>query len=375
MRELRCVRVSRSIHARSSLPALAIVLFLTGLAACGHAPGRSEPLAAGSPPPRSTDVTRALEKLREQGVPSDSSGALLLRRYDYYLQEEAAGRAFADFRPAASDGRLDASRDRTSSVHDLAAFAHVRGSIDQIVENALAGRDALEGLRGFLERAYLSEVDQALDSYLVYVPQAYDPVRPHPLVVILHGIGESAYLPQSSPVHDAFLASCERHGVILVAPNGKHHLPGTAHFYRDEGERDVLQVISLAKAAYNVDPARVYLTGPSMGGFGTWYIGSRHPELFAAIAPVCGFGTGRFASMPRIEVRRLAGVPTYVTHGSADPTVPVSESRELVGLMKKAGLAVTYDELPGVRHEAWNTAYAGDQLLDRLLGSSRAPAN
>jgi predicted peptidase len=258
-------------------------------------------------------------------------------------------------------------------VYDLAAFEHVRESLDRIVENSLAGRDALDGLRGFLERAYVSDSDQALDSYLVYVPRSYDPGRPHPLLVLLHGYGESAYLPQSDSVHAAFLSSCEKHGVILVAPNGKHHLPGRAEMYMGDGERDVLQVMALAKATYNVDPSRVYLTGLSIGGFGTWYIGTRHPELFAAIAPTCGFGTGHFGSVPKVDVQRLAGVPTYVTHGDADPTVPVGESRTLVAWMKQAGLEVTYDELLGVGHDAWNYAYQGDQLLDRLLRHSRPP--
>lgn len=353
----------------------AFLISVTGFTGCAHVggPPRNDTTAAAQRA-KSSDVAIALEKLHDHGVPANSSGVLLLRRYEYYVTEIEAGRGFANFRPGSIGGRFNPATDHTPPVYDLVAFAHVRQSLDRIVENSLAGRDALDGLRGFLERAYVSETDHSLDSYLVYVPQSYDPARPHPLVVLLHGYGESAYLPQSATVHDAFLSSCERHGVILVAPNGKHSLPGTVKSYKGDGELDVLQVIALVKAAYNVAPDRVYLTGLSMGGFGTWYIGTRHPELFAAIAPTCGYGTGSFGSVSKVDVLRLAGIPTYVTHGDADPTVPVSESRTLVSWMRKAGLEVTYDELPGVAHDAWDYVYDGDRLLDQLLQHGRPPS-
>ena len=312
----------------------------------------------------------AIQKLQQGGVKDDHDGMLILKRYAEYFAAIAQGNAFGHWDVAGAK--------KNPPIYDFVAFSVMayKGTVEKIVANTLAGKDAFEGITGFFEKAYLSTVDKALDSYIVYVPTSYDKTRKYPLVVLLHGLGEAAYLAVTTPAHQPFLDSCEKHQFIMVAPNGKNHpdmdskKPNfEASLYMNEGEQDVLQVLELAKKAYNIDEKRVYLTGLSMGGFGTWYLGSRHPEMFAAIAPICGFGTGKLEILkaPAIEVNTLKEMPIYAFHGDIDPVVPVTDSREMVGKLQAIGADVTYEEFKGVQHNAWDYAYDNDRLFQWFL--------
>jgi predicted peptidase len=237
------------------------------------------------------------------------------------------------------------------------------------------------GMTGFFERSYLSNEDQSVDSCLMYVPSTYDKARAWPLVVMLHGLGERAFLPVTSPAHPLFLEWCEKNGLLMIAPNGRNRADRDspkpnfgASLYMDDGEQDVLQVIELARKAYNIDSSRIYLTGVSMGGWGTWYLGSRHPELFAAVAPVCGWGTGELTrwKCPPVDLARLKNTPVYAFHGDQDPVIPVSESRKMAATLKALGAAdVTYEELPGVKHNAWDFVYNDDRVFRWFLRHRR----
>ncbi|GAK60123.1 hypothetical protein GobsU_14599 [Candidatus Vecturithrix granuli] len=312
----------------------------------------------------------AIQTLQQQGIKEDHDGMLILKRYAHYFSEINQGNAYGHWDVAGGK--------QNPPVYDFVAFSVMayKGTVDKIVENTLAGKDAFEGLTGLLERAYISEVDQVLDSYILYVPKNYDATRKYPLVVMLHGLGEGAYLAVTTSSHQPFLEACEAHQFIMVAPNGKNH-PDLdlqhptwgASFYANEGEQDVLQVIKLAQKAYNIDEKRIYLTGCSMGGYGTWHVGSRQTDLFAAIAPVCGVGSGLAGhfKIPVIDVNLLKNTPVYVFHGNIDPTVPVTESRELVNGLREIGADVTYEEFPGVQHNAWDFAYNNDRLWQWFL--------
>ena len=99
-----------------------------------------------------------------------------------------------------------------------------------------------------------------------------------------------------------------------------------------------------------IDQHRIYLTGLSMGGFGTWELAARLPERFAAVAPLCGGGDTNKAD-------RLVGLPLWCFHGDKDDQVPVERSREMIEAIKRAGGHPKYSELPSVGHDCWNTAY------------------
>jgi len=115
---------------------------------------------------------------------------------------------------------------------------------------------------------------------------------------------------------------------------------------------------------FRIDPDRVYVTGLSMGGFGTWDILLREPGRFAAGIAVCGAGDPS-------QAERIQHVPVWAFHGDKDGVVPVSGSREMVAALKKAGAEPKYDEFPGVGHGSWYKAYATPGLWDWLFAQRR----
>jgi predicted peptidase len=108
----------------------------------------------------------------------------------------------------------------------------------------------------------------------------------------------------------------------------------------------------------------VYLTGLSMGGFGTWSLAAAHPEKFAAIAPICGGGEPRTA-------RRLKSIPTWVFHGAKDPTVPLARSEAMVQALKKAGGDVKFTVYRDAGHDSWTETYNNPKLYEWFLAHSK----
>ncbi|OYW19336.1 MAG: hypothetical protein B7Z55_09060 [Planctomycetales bacterium 12-60-4] len=107
------------------------------------------------------------------------------------------------------------------------------------------------------------------------------------------------------------------------------------------------------RADDRVDPRRVYLTGLSMGGFGSWALAARQPDWFAAVVPICGGGDPTSAPL-------LVDVPIWAVHGDADSTVPVEESQTMVREIQRAGRRPRYSELKGGDHDSWTPTYRAD---------------
>src|SRR5688572_29451642 len=108
-------------------------------------------------------------------------------------------------------------------------------------------------------------------------------------------------------------------------------------------EKDVLEVLRLMKSMYNVDESRIYLMGHSMGAVGTWALGAKYPQIWAALVPFSGVSNPATAE-------QMKHIPQFVVHGDADNTVNVSGSRNMVAALKKAGADVTYIEVAGGSH-------------------------
>ncbi len=135
-------------------------------------------------------------------------------------------------------------------------------------------------------------------------------------------------------------------------------------------------------AEFRTDPDRIYLTGLSMGGNGTWYLAYRYPNRFAAIAPICGFVTplrgfsrsavpvDSGAAFPELA-RQLGRLPTWIFHGEVDPAVPVAQSRQAAEAIKRAGGDVRYTEFLGMEHNVWDAVYASPQFIEWLLAQRR----
>ena len=200
--------------------------------------------------------------------------------------------------------------------------------------------------------------------YRLLKPKNIEEGKKYPLVVFLHGAGERGgdnvaqlkFLPAWLSEPEAR----EEYPAFLIAPQcPKERTWGSVNWdqqpYRYAEQpvdemRAVLGALRQVMAKHPVDPDRVYLTGLSMGGFGSWELATRHPELFAAVAPICGGG-----DTSRVEP--LVGLPLWAWHGAADEAVPVERSREMIEAVKEAGGEPKYTELPGVGHNSWTPAY------------------
>ena len=115
---------------------------------------------------------------------------------------------------------------------------------------------------------------------------------------------------------------------------------------------------------YPVDSRRVYVTGISMGGFGTWAMMAAEPDLLAAAVPVCGGGDPGWA--PRIKA-----IPVWAFHGAEDTVVPAEYTRRMIRALRAAGADPKYTEYPGIGHDSWTPAYQEPDLLDWLFSQKR----
>ena len=200
------------------------------------------------------------------------------------------------------------------------------------------GVDPYAGKTGLFEAAYLSEADGTGQPFMLAPPAGYTPERHYCLMLTLHGAGGTHYL-QDLDLWKCAPDSAWRGNTIVANVCGR----GRYSQYEGLGEDDILQVIRWVKERYSVDENRVYITGGSMGGGGTWKILARYPDLFASGAADCGW-----APLPLVP--NMVNVPTYINHGDADWVVPVGNSRLGVQTMQESGCQVEYNEFPGITH-------------------------
>ncbi|HPU34142.1 MAG TPA: PHB depolymerase family esterase [Phycisphaerae bacterium] len=196
--------------------------------------------------------------------------------------------------------------------------------------------------------------------YLLYLPEGYDkdPDKKWPLILFLHGAGERGDNLEKVKIHGP--PKLVEHGrklpFIVVSPQcpaDSWWEPVSLNALLDE-----------VQDRHRVDPDRIYVTGLSMGGFGTWDLATRYPERFAAIAPICGGGN-------KLLVGRIKNVPVWAFHGDADPVVPVKRTDEMVEALKRAGGNVKYTCYPGVQHDSWTATYNNPELYEWFLSHKR----
>jgi enterochelin esterase-like enzyme len=229
-----------------------------------------------------------------------------------------------------------------------------------------SGKDYFKTKRGRIKTGYLSTIDSTFQPYDVVIPQNYDPAKKYALVLLLHG-SQNEIRKYSELVPDDKKFVTDSLGIIKVAVYGRRN-----HFYLGAAEEDLLTVLNKVESDYSIDPEKVYLTGSSMGGFGTWFIGLNYPHLFAAVSPVCGpsifTGTKFLNSINPIEyISNASHLPARIYHGAADSTVKVNNSRSMVARLKELNYDYVYTEYPGVGHDSWNNADADNERLPWLL--------
>lgn len=219
---------------------------------------------------------------------------------------------------------------------------------------------------GFVRLTYRDETDNTPQFCRAYLPMNYDPAKKWPLVVNLHGYyGANPPYVNWWSIDSRHMDLVDRHPVIDIEPHGRGNTS-----YTGMGENDILKCIELAKKTFNVDEDRIYLKGESMGGGGTWYVGTRHPDIFAAIAPVYG-GWDYHVNMTEEQISKLTErekfynerssnfaqadamltTPIFITHGDIDESVDVNFSRYAVKMLQRWGYDIRYHEYPGYGHE------------------------
>lgn len=206
--------------------------------------------------------------------------------------------------------------------------------------------------------------------YLRFVPEEFgkDPEKRWPLILFLHGAGERG--------HDT--AIVKRHGIPKVVESWPDFpfialSPQCGPGLSWESYVTVLPLmLDEASRALPVDGSRVYLTGISMGGYGVWRLAVEHPDRFAALAPICGYGTPSKGFPKRACV--LKDVPIWVFHGARDEVVPVEESRVLVDALKGCGGKVRFTVYPDAGHDSWTRTYGNPALYDWFLEHTRPGA-
>ncbi len=209
------------------------------------------------------------------------------------------------------------------------------------------------------EKSFEKEIKVTVKlDYLLYLPKGYDESdKKWPLMLFLHGAGESGNDLSKVKMHGPpkKIAAGEDYPFIIVSPQspGRGWDPQTLNALLD----DII-------ANYRVDEDRVYLTGLSMGGFGTWSLAAAHPDRFAAIAPICGGGDPRNAS-------KLKDLPIWVFHGGKDPVVPLEASQRMVDALKDQGNDVKFTVYPEAGHDSWTETYDNPEFYEWLLSHER----
>ena len=209
--------------------------------------------------------------------------------------------------------------------------------------------------------------------YRLMKPEHYDPAKKYPLVVFLHGSGERGAdnIAQLKNGVRELLGSPEaraKYPCFYMVPQSPPSDSWSRRGYPDgvtDTSRRVLEVIGALEKEFSVDPARLYIGGLSMGGFGTWDLISRYPDLFAAAFPICGGGAPARAPL-------VKDLPIWVFQGGADPAVPPQMSRDMVEAVQKAGGKPKYTEYPGVGHNSWTSAFKEPDFLPWLFAQKRS---
>jgi predicted peptidase len=216
---------------------------------------------------------------------------------------------------------------------------------------------------GFVDKTF-KNADGATSPYVVFVPKDYDGTKEYPIILFLHGAGETknpkatkeGKMPVEVGIGPAIKKREKSFPFIVVIPRAE----GFGWGADSANAKRALAMLDEVMKEYKVDAKRQYLTGLSMGGMGTWSIAMAHPDRFAAIAPICGRGDTS-------KAEKIKDLPCWCFHGDADTAVKVEGSRDLIEAIKKAGGKPKYTEYPGVGHNSWDKAYGTDELYTWLL--------
>ncbi len=233
---------------------------------------------------------------------------------------------------------------------------------------------------GFLNRAV--QIGSETYRYQVFVPSGWDKKQKWPVILFLHGAGErgdDGFVQTEVGIGTAVRRGVGRFPAVIVMPQCRKNVWWTENAMQAQA----LGALEQSIKEFNGDRERLYLTGISMGGYGTWGIATKYPGKFAALAPVCGgiripravrpadapleAATETSTDVYAEAAKKIGPTPVWIFHGGADRVVPTEESQRMNEALKAASGNVKYTEYENVGHNSWDKAYAEPELMKWLL--------
>jgi len=217
------------------------------------------------------------------------------------------------------------------------------------------GASAAEPAPGEQVAQQFATSDGATVPYLLYLPEGYDPAGPPvPLMLFLHGRGESkgplSLVAKWGPPRK--VAAGEELPFLIISPQ----CPPDDSWSSETQQQRLTELLDAMIERYQVDAGRIYLTGLSMGGYGSWRMAAEQPQRFAAVVPVCGGGDPD-------DAEQLKLLPIWVFHGDQDSAVPFSRSVEMVEAIRAGGSeTIRFTTLEHIGHNCWSATYATPEL-------------
>ncbi len=233
----------------------------------------------------------------------------------------------------------------------LALLMLMSGASIQAEEKAQSGKQGAAELK--------TTIPVNMD-YLIYLPENYDEKEKWPLMLFLHGAGERGDNLDLVTVHGPpkLIKNGKQFPFIVVSPQcPKEQLWQPV---------ELTALLNDIEKKYKVDKDRIYVTGLSMGGFGTWSLAAYTPYRFAALVPICGGGE-------KFWVKKIKHVPIWVFHGAKDGAVPLERSQTLVDVLEKEKADVSFTIYPEAGHDSWTETYNNPEVYEWLLKQKRKP--
>lgn len=321
--------------AGNNLQSIAVALFLTVLIGSCESAKKAKPLTEAK-----------------------SSAEQSVRQEHHLIDEPTSENDERLERGLAKYPRADTNRDGVLTLSEIRAYMAKQREAGK--RRGTAGL-AADLRQLFEDRQYVSK-DGGRLRYDLMKPKDYDQGKKYPLVLCLHGGGGST---RAARVLTGTTLRAE-YPCFVLAPEalvgetwGKH-----SPQIQTDAQPLVLEIIETLKNEFSIDTRRLYITGQSMGGFGTYAFITRNPGMFAAAVPVCGRGDPAKAEY-------IAKIPIWIFHGDKDRLVSVDYSRDMFEELKKAGGNPRYTEYEGVGHNSWDKAYATDELWEWLFAQRK----
>lgn len=313
---------------------------------------------------------------------------------DITAREKAAGKRFPHAALAAEKlllflGKIEGGEERVSPELGL-KLTTLLDDAKRFADLEAKGEDPLKDARGYIERAYVSAIDNGVQPYFSVVPtrfghEAKDEPKEYPLVVFLHGYVPSYDKHRWWEEIPEFNETFERHGAFMALPFGRSNTD-----FQSCGEVDVLDVITDMRKRYPIDPSRIYLYGYSMGGMAVYHIAGHNPDLFAGAIVIAGRADSPLqnkksltryheykqwlihADNPISLCENFLNIPLRIYHGNKDFIIDISEAKRMEKRLKEVGATVQLFEVPGDHFFGFDLITT-DEPLKWLLDQRKKP--